>query len=57
MFDAVIVKNQLHFFEGSMMLDMLEISMPDSNAFKASPGRSCDPVFEFKAADFAITWR
>jgi hypothetical protein len=38
-----------------MAKDMFQISMPDSNALKTSPGRSFYPVFEIKAAYFADT--
>ncbi len=39
-----------------MVEDMFQISMPDSNAFKASSGRRFYPIFEIKAAYFTDTW-
>src|SRR5262245_53825744 len=55
-FHAVVIKNRFHFFQCSLMEDVFQISMPDSNALEAGPGRGFYSIFEIEAANFAHTW-
>src|SRR5258708_9576329 len=56
-FYAVIIQNYFHVFQSTMLEGMFQISMPDSNTFKTSPGCGFYPIFEIEAAFFITdTW-
>ena len=51
---AVIVHDAFHLFQRAVQHVVLQVGMPDADAFKAGPGGGFDPVFEIEAADFVV---
>jgi hypothetical protein len=54
--DAILIENAFHVVECSLLKNNVKISMPQSNAGKASPRSGFYTVFEVKSADFTGTW-
>ena len=52
--DAVVVEDLLHFFQAALLQRVLEVGVPDADAFEACASSSFDAILEIPGTIFMI---
>src|SRR6185437_4752927 len=52
--DAVVVKDFLHLFQAALLQRVLQVRVPDSDAFETHASNRFDPLLEIHGAEFMV---